>query len=107
MLFLVVISIITIGFQSQISAQESQGAIQTEIDHEYLSLEILYQDLHSHPELSFHEQKTSARLAGELRDIGFEVSTNIGGYGIVGILKNGNGPIVQSSLFGQTWTDCQ
>ncbi len=93
-LFLVVISIITIGFQSQNSAQESQGAIQTEIDHEYLSLEILYQDLHSHPELSFHEQKTSARLAGELRDIGFEVSTNIGGYGIVGILKNGNGPTV-------------
>ena len=44
--------------------------------------------------MSFHEQKTSARLAGELKDIGFEVSSNIGGYGIAGILKNGNGPTV-------------
>ncbi len=94
MLFLVVISIITIGFQTPNSAQESQGAIQKEIDHEYPSLEILYRDLHSHPELSFREQKTSIRLESELRDIGFEVSTNIGGYGIVGILRNGNGPTV-------------
>ncbi len=93
-LVLVVISIITIGFQTQNSAQESQCAIQTEIDNEYPSLEILYRDLHSHPELSFREQKTSARLAFELRDIGFEVSANIGGYGIVGILKNGSGPTV-------------
>ncbi len=93
-LVLVVISIITIGFQTQNSAQESQGGIQKEIEYEYPSLEKLYWDLHSHPELSFHEQKTSARLASELRDIGFEVSSNIGGYGIVGILRNGNGPTV-------------
>ena len=93
-LVLVVISIITIGFQTQNSAQESQGAIQTVIDNEYPFLEKLYRDLHSHPELSFQEQKTSARLANELSDIGFEVSLNIGGYGIVGILRNGNGPTV-------------
>ena len=94
MLVLVVISIITIGFQTQNSAQESQGTIQKEIEYEYPSLEILYRDLHSHPELSFREQKTSIRLESELRDIGFEVSSYIGGYGIVGILRNGNGPIV-------------
>ena len=93
-LVLVVISITTIGFQTQNTAQESQGGIQKEIEYEYPSLEKLYWNLHSYPELSFHEQKTSARLASELRDIGFEVSSNIGGCGIVGILKNGNGPTV-------------
>ena len=71
-LVLVVISIITIGCQALNSAQESQGGIQKEIDYEYPSLEILYRDLHSHPELSFCEQITSKRLESELRDIGFE-----------------------------------
>ncbi len=93
-LVLVAISIITIGFQTQNSTQESQGTIQKEIEYEYPSLEILYRDLHSHPEMSFREQKTSIRLESELRDIGFEVSSYIGGYGIVGILRNSNGPIV-------------
>jgi hippurate hydrolase len=93
-LVLVVISIITLGCQALNSAQESQGGIQKEIDYEYPSLEILYRDLHSHPELSFCEQKTSKRLESELKDIGFEVSSYIGGYGIVAILRNGNGPTV-------------
>jgi len=93
-LVLVVISIITIGCQTLHSAQESHGGIQKEIDYEYPSLEILYRDLHSNPELSFREQITSKRLESELRDIGFEVSSYIGGYGIVGILRNGSGPTV-------------
>ncbi|MHC4270288.1 MAG: M20/M25/M40 family metallo-hydrolase, partial [Planctomycetota bacterium] len=93
-LVLVVISIITLGYQALNSAQESRGEIQKEIDYEYPSLEILYRDLHSHPELSFCEQITSKRLEIELRDIGFEVSSYIGGYGIVGILRNGSGPTV-------------
>lgn len=93
-LFLAIISIITIGCQALNSAQESCGGIQKEIDYEYPSLEILYRDLHSHPELSFREQKTSIRLENELRDIGFEVESYVGGYGIVGILRNGNGPTV-------------
>ena len=93
-LVLVVISIITLGCQALNSAQESQGGIQKEIDYDYPSLEILYRDLHSNPELSFREQITSKRLESELRDIGFEVSSYIGGYGIVGILRNGSGPTV-------------
>ncbi len=55
-------------------------------------LEALYLHLHQHPELSFHEKETSARMAAELRNIGFEVTENVGGYGVVGVLKNGKGP---------------
>lgn len=54
----------------------------------------LYKHLHTHPELSFHEKNTSARLAKELREVGAEVTEKVGGYGVVGLLKNGKGPVV-------------
>src|SRR6266404_3677747 len=66
------------------------------------SLLAIYKDLHSHPELSWHEEKTSAFVAKELRATGCEVTENFGkydnsklkGYGVVGIMKNGSGPTV-------------
>jgi amidohydrolase len=57
-------------------------------------LEALYKQLHSHPELSLQEKRTAARLAKELRTLGFEVTEKVGGHGIVGIFKNGKGPTV-------------
>ncbi|MDO6679615.1 M20 family metallopeptidase [Shewanella sp. 4_MG-2023] len=57
-------------------------------------LEQLYTHLHQHPELSYQEKNTSARMAKELRQLGFEVTDNYGGYGVVGIFKNGDGPTV-------------
>jgi hippurate hydrolase len=54
----------------------------------------LYKHLHSNPELSYQEENTSARMAKELRELGFEVTTKVGGYGVVGILKNGDGPTI-------------
>src|SRR4051812_3711431 len=51
----------------------------------------LYRHLHQTPELSKQEKETSARMAKELRDIGAEVTTNVGGFGVVGVLKNGPG----------------
>lgn len=60
----------------------------------YPSLEATYQELHRSPELSLQEAKTSAKLAGELRRLGFEVTTGVGGHGIVGVLRNGKGPTV-------------
>ena len=51
-----------------------------------------YIDLHQNPELSLHEEKTAAKLAERLRKLGFEVTTNVGGTGVVGVLKNGPGP---------------
>ena len=58
------------------------------------SLLALYQHLHSHPELSFHEAETSTRIAEELRKLGAEVTTGVGKFGVVGVLKNGEGPVV-------------
>jgi hippurate hydrolase len=57
-------------------------------------LRILYEQLHAAPELSFQEEKTAARLATELRQLDAEVTTGIGRHGVVGLLKNGPGPVV-------------
>ena len=57
-------------------------------------LESLYRDLHEHPELAFHEQRTAAALADRLKALGFEVTTQVGGTGLVAILRNGPGPVV-------------
>ncbi|MCB0664542.1 MAG: amidohydrolase [Saprospiraceae bacterium] len=53
-----------------------------------------YKEIHQKPELSLFEKETSARLASEMRELGFEVTENFGGYGIVCMLKNGDGPTV-------------
>jgi hippurate hydrolase len=65
-----------------------------EVDALYPQLEKLYVDLHQNPELSLHEEKTAAKLAGRLRALGFEVTEHVGGTGIVGVLRNGPGPTV-------------
>jgi hippurate hydrolase len=58
------------------------------------SLEALYVDLHQHPELSLQEKETAAKLASRLRALGYEVTTGVGGHGLVGVLRNGPGPTV-------------
>lgn len=67
-------------------------AIRGELDRLYPALEALYLDLHQHPELSGLEVKTAAKMADQLRKAGFEVTTGVGGTGVVGVLKNGKGP---------------
>lgn len=54
----------------------------------------LFKDIHRNPELGFMETRTAGIVAAELRALGFEVKTGIGGTGVAGILKNGDGPIV-------------
>ncbi len=73
------------------AADGLHGLVADKVAAEYPSLERLYQDLHAHPELSLMEEKTSAKIANELRQAGFEVTEKFGGYGIVGVLKNGPG----------------
>ncbi len=53
-----------------------------------------YRDLHRHPELSLHEFRTADRLAEALRPLDFDVTTDVGGTGVVGVLRNGAGPVV-------------
>src|SRR5678815_5031470 len=57
-------------------------------------LESLYKDVHSHPELSMEEERTSALAADRLRAAGYEVTTGVGKTGVVGLLRNGDGPTV-------------
>ena len=52
----------------------------------------LYHHFHAHPELSFQEKETAARLAKEWEAAGLKVTTDVGGHGVVGILANGEGP---------------
>lgn len=51
-------------------------------------------ELHRNPELAFQEQRTAATLAARVKALGYEVTTGVGGTGLVAILKNGPGPVV-------------
>ena len=57
-------------------------------------LEALYTDIHAHPELSMQETRTAGLAAEHLRAAGYEVSTGVGKTGVVGLLRNGDGPVV-------------
>ncbi|NVJ98640.1 MAG: amidohydrolase [Alphaproteobacteria bacterium] len=64
------------------------------IDGDFSYLETLYTHLHQNPEISLQEEKTAARIAEELRSAGFEVTEKFGGHGVVGVLRNGEGPTI-------------
>ena len=57
-------------------------------------LEAFYKDIHSHPELSMQETRTAGLAADRLRAAGYEVTTGVGKTGVVGVLRNGDGPTV-------------
>src|ERR1051326_7957660 len=58
------------------------------------TLESIYKDLHAHPELSMQESRTAGIAADHLRGAGYEVTTGVGKTGVVGLLRNGEGPAV-------------
>ena len=80
----------------------AQQTPQSLADAELPSLLAIYKDIHSHPELSGHEERTAALIAKELRATGCQVTEHLGkyensklkGYGVVGVMKNGDGPTV-------------
>lgn len=65
-----------------------------DVDAIYPGIHATYIDLHEHPELSTHEVQTAQKMADGLRKLGFEVTTGVGGTGVVGVLRNGAGPTV-------------
>ena len=83
-------------------AMAQQTKLDVKVDHQLPSLVTMYKELHAAPELSHHEEKTSALVARELRSLGFEVTEHVGkyadpslqGYGVVALMKNGAGPTV-------------
>jgi amidohydrolase len=80
----------------------AQQTPQSLADAELPSLIGIYKDIHTHPELSGHEERTAALVARELRAAGCQVTEHLGkyenpklkGYGVVGVMKNGDGPTV-------------
>lgn len=70
------------------------AAIRKTLDTETPSLLAIYKLIHAQPELAFQEEQTAARLARELKQCGFEVTEKVGGTGVVGVLKNGPGPVI-------------
>lgn len=85
---------------AQLFAQKPD--VEKAAESELPSLLAIYKDIHTHPELSWHEERTSGLIAKELRAAGCEVTENFGKYdnpnlkcyGVVGIMKNGQGPTV-------------
>lgn len=87
--------VLTLAWAAALPAAEDRAAfVAHKLAEEYPSLEKLYFDLHENPELSLMEEKTSAKVAAGLRAAGFEVTEKFGGYGVVGVLRNGPGPTV-------------
>jgi amidohydrolase len=89
----------SISVAATASAQQSLDSM---LDREIASLVSTYKMLHAAPELSHHEEKTAAFVAAQLRSLGFTVTERVGkydrpewtGYGVVAVMKNGDGPTV-------------
>jgi len=85
--------LLPILFAAALGAQNDPlAALKSRIGDDYLYLEKLYIHCHQNPELSFYEFETAKRMAAELRQAGFETTENVGGTGVVGVLRNGAGP---------------
>jgi hippurate hydrolase len=88
-------------FSASVSAFAQQTP-QSIADAELPSLLTIYKDLHTHPELSGHEERSSAIVAKELKAAGYDVTDHVGkyenprwtGFGVIGVMKNGDGPTV-------------
>ncbi|MEA2917308.1 MAG: hypothetical protein QOJ15_9389, partial [Bradyrhizobium sp.] len=79
---------------AEIDVASLQAAIEKSVEADYPKLDALYKEIHAHPELAFAEVKTAARLAAEMRALGFEVTENVGKAGLVAIYRNGDGPTI-------------
>src|SRR6202140_2091118 len=80
--------------QAELDIIKLKAAIETSVEADYPKLDAFYKDIHAHPEIAFQEVKTAAKLAVEMRAIGFEVTELVGKTGLVAIYKNGDGPTI-------------
>ncbi len=73
---------------------KSASDVLTNLDRLVPDLEALYKDIHAHPELSMQETRTAGIAADRLKQAGYEVTSGVGKTGVVGVLRNGDGPTV-------------
>ena len=88
------LAIVTLGFALMTAAPSRADPLKDAVTADLPSLVKLYQELHAAPELSNKEVKTAARLAKEIRGLGFKVTTGVGGTGVVAVMENGPGPVL-------------
>jgi len=86
--------ILLTGITTTVAGQDLNESIRKEASSSAAAAEIMYRDLHQSPELSLMEFKTAAKMAEALKQLGFEVTTGVGGNGVVGVFRNGNGPAI-------------
>ena len=77
-----------------ISSTAGAAALSDAIRSDMPVLMELYRDLHAHPELSMQEVRTPAKLAPEMRKLGFDVTEHVGKSGLVAVMRNGPGPVL-------------
>lgn len=93
--------VLALIFLPVVSGNAQQTAQQI-AESELPSLLTIYKDLHTHPELSTHEERSAGIVAKELKAAGYEVTEHVGKYekpeaqcfGVIGVMKNGDGPVV-------------
>ena len=94
-LFHAAASALALSFAIAAPATAEDPATKAAIEAEYDSyLAPLFLDFHANPELSFLENRTAAKMAAELRAAGLEVTEGVGKTGVVGMLRNGDGPLI-------------
>jgi metal-dependent amidase/aminoacylase/carboxypeptidase family protein len=76
-------SMVALPAHAELDVASLKQSIETSFESEYPKLDALYKDIHAHPELAFQEEKTAAKLAAEMRAIGFEVTEKVGRTGLV------------------------
>jgi amidohydrolase len=87
-------SMVALPARAELDVASLKQSIETSFESEYPKLDALYKDIHAHPELAFQEEKTAAKLAAEMRAIGFEVTEKVGRTGLVALFRNGDGPTI-------------
>src|ERR1700732_4788921 len=80
--------------RAELDVVSLKSAIERSVERDYPKLDALYKDIHAHPEIAFQEEKTAAKLAAEMRAIGFDVTEKVGKTGVVGLYKKGAGPTI-------------
>src|SRR3954451_18637923 len=80
--------------RAEIDVARLKAAIEVSVEGDYPKIDALYKDIHAHPEIAFQEEKTAAKLAAEMRALGFDVTEKVGKTGLVAIYRNGDGPTI-------------
>ena len=88
------VALLTAQAHAELDVPRLKETIKASFEDDYPKLDALYKDIHAHPEIAFQEVKTAAKLAAEMRAIGFEVTENVGKTGLVALYRNGDGPTI-------------